>query len=367
MSSSMPFIPHFLQQKGYSAGDVSTILAVVPFVILFSKPLIGNYADRTGHYKYTMLCCLLVAAIFFSLLYCINSLDADDTPVSNFTFISETFTNITSNQTVSQTTHFSNYQFWLMMIFITISNAIGLSPSFTIMDTVTMNLLKHRPQDFGKQRMWMSVGLGPAIICVAAIMDVVSAGQAEVNYIPMFVSFVFCLLCSAVCLYFLKPAKNDNKNLENGGLTSFLPTLNNWKVLLFLFMTFVFGANWGQSLWMTVWYMKELGAQQITIAGSMVLNSITTMVSSFYSGIFIRKMGHELCLVFCLAALCIRAWLWTLISNSWHGVLLELLLGLAVGLWFAVMVSYANTIAPESCETSSQAVLSGVYDGLGTL
>lgn len=367
VASVGPYMPHFLQQKGFSSGDVSTILGVVPFIIIFSKPVIGHFADKTERYKLTMLCCLLTGGIFFSLVYFIA--DVQDTvpfmldiEIMNGS-VNETI--VPKMFTVSNETHFTSYQFWLTMLLIIIANAFGLSPSYTIMDTVTMNMLKKRPHDFGKQRMWMSVGLASAIFSVSAVMDAISEGDGSVNYIPSFISFLICIMWSCFCVSFVRPATSEKKLTNNKGLKSFLPILKNWKVLLFLLMAFVLGMNFGKSTWMTVWYMKELGAPQLTIAVSVTLTSATTMLSSFFSGFIIRKLSHELSLCVCLTMYAIRCWLWTLITNPWHGIAIELLTGIALGLWFATMVSYANKISPKGSETSGQMVLSGVYDGLG--
>lgn len=68
VSSIIPFLPHYLKQKGYSAVDLTTVLGVVPFLVILTKPLIAHLADKTHRHRIILLGTLTTGLIFMSLL-----------------------------------------------------------------------------------------------------------------------------------------------------------------------------------------------------------------------------------------------------------------------------------------------------------
>lgn len=74
----------------------------------------------------------------------------------------------------------------------------------------------------------------------------------------------------------------------------------------------------------------------------------------FLSGKIIQKLGHVNTMSLVLFSLGVRLTLYSLISNPWWFLPVELMSGLTFGLFFACMASYASIIAPPGTEATMQ-------------
>lgn len=458
----VPFLPHYLKQKGFSPLDVTSILGIVPFVVIFTKPLIGHIADRLQQYRPVLFTTLGLGIVCMSLVLVVPGVH-DETNISPMAASSlqpnlaqmcedQTLLTKTLKQTTNETiillnencsyhypcqptieeyddltspcseteethvlcnrdglkelctrisqgievgrlicrqkqsanynitvmpsgkqyrTHLSSSSFWLLFLLVISANAFGLSPSYTLVDVLTLTALKGKTEDYGKQRMWMSAGLATSIILVAAVMDQISEPNSSlVNYSPAFVGFVFFLALSAICAIFV-PVPSPDTNLirsaplEKAGLIKLLPVVTNCRVLMFCSMAVICGMNFGKAAWLNIWYLKELGAPQLTIGVIVIFYCLSTMVTFYFSGRLIAYFGHEVTLLLVLAVYSIRALFWSFITEAWQALPIELTLGFCTGLWLANMGSYANRVSPQGTQATGQALLSGIYDGLG--
>lgn len=86
----------------------------------------------------------------------------------------------------------------------------------------------------------------------------------------------------------------------------------------------------------------------------------------FWSGWIINRFGHVKCMALVPAAMALRLFLYTTISNPAWIIAIELLNGVSYALGFAVKMSFAKIISPP--ETLNTVIgLLGFFDCLGTL
>lgn len=74
----------------------------------------------------------------------------------------------------------------------------------------------------------------------------------------------------------------------------------------------------------------------------------------FLSGWIIKKIGHVNTMSLVLFGLGVRLILYSVISNPWWFLPIELSNGLTFGLFFACMASYASIVAPPGTEATMQ-------------
>ena len=84
----------------------------------------------------------------------------------------------------------------------------------------------------------------------------------------------------------------------------------------------------------------------------------------FLSGWVLRNLGHAHTMSLVLIAFSLRFFLYSLLSDPWFSLPIELLNGVTFGLCYAAMTGYAHTIAPEGMEATVQGVVGAVYEVL---
>ncbi|KAG5666295.1 hypothetical protein PVAND_017846 [Polypedilum vanderplanki] len=89
--------------------------------------------------------------------------------------VSELFAGSTDDQ-VKQT-----YQFWTFFLMLIISWA-GMAVVVSIGDAICFEMLGSKPQRFGYQRMWGSIGWGTLSIISGWLIDKFSEGKTSKNY-----------------------------------------------------------------------------------------------------------------------------------------------------------------------------------------
>lgn len=75
----------------------------------------------------------------------------------------------------------STYQFWLFFCFLIVSWA-GMAVVVSVGDAICFEMLGDKPQRYGNQRMWGSIGWGTFSIISGLLIDKFSEGKATKNY-----------------------------------------------------------------------------------------------------------------------------------------------------------------------------------------
>lgn len=114
------------------------------------------------------------------------------------------------------------------------------------------------------------------------------------------------------------------------------------------------------------WFIEELAGRYETGCGEDmriktlegVIMGMQTLVGEvpffFLSGWFLNRVGHVHCMNLVLFGLGVRFMLYSVLTNPWWILPVELLHGLTFGLFYATMTSYASIIAPPGTEATVQ-------------
>merc|ERR1712117_189291 len=85
----------------------------------------------------------------------------------------------------------------------------------------------------------------------------------------------------------------------------------------------------------------------------------------FLSGWIIRKFGHSNTMSLVLGAFGARLLLYSVITNPWYSLMVEVLNGVTFGIFYATMTSYAHIISPKGYESTMQGIVGAAFEGLG--
>ena len=74
----------------------------------------------------------------------------------------------------------------------------------------------------------------------------------------------------------------------------------------------------------------------------------------FLSGKLLKKIGHINAMNLVLGGFALRFYFYSLLTNPWYALPIELLNGITFGVFYSTMASYASLIAPSGTEATLQ-------------
>ncbi|WIA13042.1 hypothetical protein OEZ85_006650 [Tetradesmus obliquus] len=278
----VPYIPLLLSQHGMSATQIGLLAALRPFLAAPSQMAASAAADkRRVHVKL-----LLVAAVLSAALRA--SLPLADSAV-------------------------------LLFVLLLASEAIG-APVNVLADSTVLSNCKDAG-DYGKQRVWASIGWGAASLPAGWLIS--QAGIASGFLVYGLASIPLCLLMGF--------------GLGVMGTYEFL-------------------------------WLKQLGAPE-TLMGMALLFNVCTEVPAFQmQGAIMARMSPPALLSVVLGATALRLAAYAALpaaGSPWAVLPVELLHGITFGVGFSTATVYGSRLAPPQLAATFQGLWQATYAGIG--
>lgn len=132
-----------------------------------------------------------------------------------------------------------------------------LSAGVTIMDPIALTMIEKYGGDFGRERLFSSIGMAIFSPITGVMIDYFSRGLGYTDYSAAFYTYDILLVISTVSVIMMPlgeklPADNVFRDLWN------LLTMPH--VIIFIFFLFILGNFWGFIESFLFLYLKELGA-----------------------------------------------------------------------------------------------------------
>lgn len=263
------------------------------------------------------------------------------------------------------------YQFWLflgLMIFGWVCQAIVVS----VGDAICFEMLEDRPDKYGRQRSFGALGWGVFSIIAGFLVDSYSKDDAKKDY-----TLTFYLAVVVLVLDFLTSFKiqHTQKNLSASILRDVSQLLVDVRILVFIcwciFVGICTGLIWNFLFWLLEDLAKAYSCE--AIAWVKTLQGIVMAVQClggelplfFLSGRILKRIGHVHAMSLILVVIGIRYILYSVITNPWWILPVELTNGLTFGLFYSAMASYASIVARPGTETTVQGLVGAVFEGVG--
>ncbi|UYV65783.1 hypothetical protein LAZ67_3005446 [Cordylochernes scorpioides] len=263
---------------------------------------------------------------------------------------------------------YTSARFWLYFLLLVLGwEAVGVV--YSISDAICFELLGDRPDHYGKQRLWGSVGWGLMGIISGLLIEFASIDRNEINYLPAYIILLVFLAINIVVVGKLRiscpqPPTNFWRNI---GEVLVAPRLGLYFIAVFFIGAFI-GIQWTYEF---VYVEHTLGATPLLIGLAVgVQMFLGELPFFFFSGKILERIGHYLILVVSLFAFAFRYVLYSFLYSPWFILPVEIAQGPSFGLFYASMASYAKEIAPTGMEVTMQALLGSVFDlgiAVGTL
>lgn len=253
------------------------------------------------------------------------------------------------------------FQFWLFFVCLAVS-WIGMAIVVTVGDAICFEMLGDKPYLYGKQRMWGSVGWGIVALVAGVLVDAFSKAKAYKDY-----SVVFYLVLVLILLDILVSKNLDYTSTKSSPsiMKDVGKMFQSFRVVIFLIWLIFVGLCTALIWNFLFWHLEDLAAADEGCDYTTWIKTIQGLVSAiqslggelpffFLSGWIHKKIGHINTMSLILAGFALRFFLYSILSNPWWILPIELLNGVTFGLFHATMASYATVIAPPGTEATIQ-------------
>ncbi|KAK2587718.1 hypothetical protein KPH14_003831 [Odynerus spinipes] len=264
------------------------------------------------------------------------------------------------------------YQFHLFL-WAAIVGWICMAVIVSIADAICFNLLgNERRKDYGKQKMWGSIGFGILGVSAGYLVDVFSKGQYEKDYTCIFVIMLIFMILDTVISATLKKKIPECSEQEPSMLRELLTVGREGKVWVFGWWCIGAGMCTGVVWNFLFWYTEEIA----TFAQTKWLKTLQGLLTgiqcflaelpfNFMSGSILKKLGHVNVMSLVLLTYSIRFMAYSIISNPWLFLPLEILHGPSLGLCWPTMVSYGDKVTPPGTKATIQGLIGAIFEGIG--
>lgn len=315
---ALQFLNLFYVDLGLSTAQIGMLFAVGPFVMIFAQPFWGLLTDYLNAPKVTitiMIICSVLTALVFPFA---------------FTF---------------------EHLLILNIIYFFFQSSIP-----AIADSTTLSLLDDR-NDFGKIRLWGSLGYAVGVMSVGTLLDVFGLQLLFILHS----SFLALTLLVIIKLPIKKGEKREFK------LQEAVLLLKNPMFLLFLLFSFLIHLTVHANNSFYAIYLQNMGATITLIGFSLLLKSILEVPFFAMSKKLMNRYSYPVLLT---VVAMIYGFRWLVLGSSDNLQVLiwsQVLLSLSFSIQYFVSVAYVDLITPVKYRATGQTFFWAVTLGLGGL
>lgn len=260
-------------------------------------------------------------------------------------------------------THTLSRTFWIFFIIFLFSK-VFFAPVISLVDAVAYDTLGEKRGNWGRQRMWGTIGFASFAITSTFIMDMLSKRNPgkDIDYSVSFYIFIGLFVISAIiaCLLQISESLQCRQMFKNMTKLFRYP-----EIIVFMLIVTFFGLFNSVTEAFLFWYLQDLGSTQLILGLCLVCNCLFEVVMLFCAGKIINCIGHIPCLYIGLFAWFIRFLSYSFLTNVWLVLPIELLHCLCFGLMYAAASAYGTIISPKGMTATIQGLIGGFYFGFG--
>ena len=314
-----PFMTLYYQERGMSGAQIGVLAGLVPLVSWFSAPFWGGIADALQRHR---------AVLVLNL--------AGFTGSAVILLLADTFPEL---------------------LFAVITYAFFVGPIVPLIDNAVMAILGDRKSNYGRVRLWGSVGWGASSLFIGSLID--QSGLRLGFYAFMAIMLVNIIVSSKLPM-----------EMAGGTRPSYFTGLGvlvrNGRFLLLLLTALVFGVTFGVLLSYLFLFMAELGASRTLMALSLAIGTVSEIPFWFISARLLRRYGSARMIAVALLATALRNLATGLTRDPLWILPISLLHGPSFAVLWAAGVADADAAAPPGLGATAQGLFSGMMFGLGS-
>ena len=169
------------------------------------------------------------------------------------------------------------------------TGGIMLTAGVTIMDPIALTMIEKYGGDFGREKLFSSLGMAIFSPITGALIDMNSRRLGYTDYSAAFYTYDVLLIISAITVLMMPlgtklPADNIFRDLLN---IFKMPT-----VIIFIIFLYILGNLWGFIESFLFFYLKDLGAPNYLLGITVTVGTISSLPFLYGAEKISKKIGH---------------------------------------------------------------------------
>ncbi|XP_068669979.1 uncharacterized protein [Montipora foliosa] len=254
--------------------------------------------------------------------------------------------------------------FTILLVLVVVGEFLE-APSTTLADASLLEHLGEERRYYGKQRLWGSLGFGLSSFFVGVLLERsrhVVCGDQYTDYMICFCVFALLMVTT---LFISTTFKFKYKETDATHASVFAALCNIHYGSCLVAACFM-GVGHGMSHSFLNWFLEDLGATKTLMGVAVISRSTFDLLTFFVAGSLIKAIGQIKIMIFALISYGIAFTLYSLLTNPWWVLPIEMLVGSTYAASWSAFTSYMAGAASSESVTTIQGILQGVYWGLGT-
>lgn len=178
--------------------------------------------------------------------------------------------------------------FWIYFVLRFVGTVL-LSAGVTIMDPIALTMIEKYGGDFGRERLFSSLGMALFSPITGLLIDLNSKRLGYTDYSAAFYTYDILLVISAITVYLMPlSAKLPADDL----FRDMVKILTMPSVVLFILFLFALGNLWGFIESFLFLYLKDLGAPNYLLGITVTVGTISSMPFLYGAEKITKKIGH---------------------------------------------------------------------------
>ncbi|XP_037957428.1 uncharacterized protein LOC119687242 [Teleopsis dalmanni] len=237
-----------------------------------------------------------------------------------------------------------------------------LSAGVTIMDPIALTMIEKYGGDFGRERLFSSIGMAIFSPITGIMIDYFSRGLGYTDYSAAFYTYDILLVISTLSVMAMPlgeklPADNVFRDLWN--------LLKMPHVIIFVSFLFVLGNFWGFIESFLFLYLKELGAPNYLLGITITVGTVSSIPFLYTAEKITKLFGHVNLIIIAFFSHAGRLVGYSFIENAWWCFPFEAMEALSCHLMWVAAATYCSILAPKSLLATLIGVLGMAHFSLG--
>lgn len=315
----IPFLALYYEQRGLSGAQIGLLASIPPVMTMLGTTVWGSLADATRRHKLLVLVAIASAIMSATLIPSISSFVGLGLVIA-----------------------FHSFCF------------MSLVP---LIDNSALEILGDQSEKYGQIRLWGSLGYGLGAPLIGPLVEQFGLSWNFYGHAALMLGALVIAI----------PLPVAHKSAEGGFGRGLKTLLQDPRWHLFLLIIFVAGFGDAIIRNYSFLYLKNLGASSLMMGLSLTIGTVSELGILFYSSKLLKSAGPRRLLIWSVAAQIFRLVGWSLLTDPYLALSLQLLNGLTFAAMWLAAVAYAKEIAPTGLGATAQGILSGMYFGFSSV
>ncbi|XP_050314309.1 uncharacterized protein LOC126748849 isoform X2 [Anthonomus grandis grandis] len=237
-----------------------------------------------------------------------------------------------------------NKTFWIYFI-LRFTGSVMLTAGVTIMDPIALVLIEKYGGDFGKERLFSSLGMAVFSPLIGWLIDMTSVKTGHTDYSAAFYAFDILLIIAAGAAFMMPldtklPSDNVFKDLIN--------IFKIPRVVVFVIFLYILGNLWGFIESYLFFYLRDLGAPNSLLGVTVTVGTLSSLPFLYGAERIASKIGHINIIIMAFFAHATRLMGYSFIESAWWCFPFEALEALSVHLMWVAAATYCAILAPSN-------------------